>query len=67
MLRENGIELNQVDSQAWSRFQSVLEGLAERFDIMGASQNMFLTKNADMLFRKVQLLKKSTKTKIKLY
>ena len=69
MLRENSIELNQGKiPPAWSRFQSVLEGLAERFDIVGASQNMFLTKNAGYVISKSSTtLKKSTKTKIKLY
>ena len=68
MLRENSIELNQGKiPPAWSRFQSVLEGLAERFDIVGASQNMFLTKNAGYVISKSSTtLKKSTKTKIKL-
>ena len=69
MLRENSIELNQGKiPPAWSRFQSVLEGLAERFDIVGASHNMFVTKNVGYVIAKSSSTsKKSTKTMVTLY
>jgi len=46
ILRENSTEVNQNSlPPGWNHFQSVIEGLAERFEIVGACQGMFLSNN----------------------